>query len=130
MLTAENEIQPQKSSAREKVNVGQQSCADLPNRLMIECEALSAFDKVEEQMSDLYGQLYYRLQTEEAQIHLKSSQEFWILYRRSACAYKTSSWLSGTGMSAQIVLCEEEKTKQRITEIQDWLNCKGSDCPL
>lgn len=108
----------------------QETCDHLPSRLKIECEASFLLNEAEEKMMSLYDQLYARLQAKHAKDSLSASQEAWVLYKRKSCEYEASAWLSGTGMTAQVLSCEVRKTGERIKEIKGLLSCKDDGCPL
>ena len=99
------------------------------SRMVIECEAFMARGAAKKEMTQVYEDLLAGMQTDQAKRHLKQAQAAWEVYMRSSCDFESVVWMSGSGTSARVMLCEAVYTKRRTAVLQDMLQCRTDDCP-
>jgi uncharacterized protein YecT (DUF1311 family) len=83
---------------------------------------------VDIKMNDIYTRVKKLLITKEARLKLIKAQRAWINFRDTVCEYESEGWSGGSGYGMVYVGCLEQYTKERIKNLQGYLDCKDTDC--
>jgi uncharacterized protein YecT (DUF1311 family) len=89
------------------------------NRDMIECGS-SAFKEADKKLSQLYKTLQARM-GEKQKKRLASSQQNWVKYRDTACAFEAGMYESGSLEPPMRINCYARMTTQRVRDLDTWL---------
>jgi uncharacterized protein YecT (DUF1311 family) len=89
------------------------------NRDMIECGD-RAFKEADKKLSQLYKTLQARM-GEKQKKRLASSQQNWVKYRDTACAFEAGMYESGSLEPPTRISCYARMTTQRVRDLDTWL---------
>jgi uncharacterized protein YecT (DUF1311 family) len=114
-----------KSTAYDTKKISQQplpppNCKDpQTNRDMIECGS-SAFKEADKKLNQLYKTLQARM-GEKQKKRLANSQQNWVKFRDSACAFEAGMYESGSLEPPTRINCYARMTTQRVKDLNTWL---------
>lgn len=89
------------------------------NRDMIECGS-SAFKQADKKLNQLYKTLQARM-GEKQKKRLANSQQNWVKFRDSACAFEAGMYESGSLEPPTRINCYARMTAQRVRDLDTWL---------
>jgi uncharacterized protein YecT (DUF1311 family) len=115
----------QRSVAATSEKISQQplpppNCKDpQTNRDMIECGS-SAFKEADKKLNQLYKTLQSKMGDKQRK-RLGSSQQNWVKFRESACAFEAGMYESGSLEPPTRINCYARMTTQRARDLDTWL---------
>jgi uncharacterized protein YecT (DUF1311 family) len=89
------------------------------NRDMIECGS-KAFKEADKKLNQVYKTLQARM-GEKQKKRLASSQQNWVKFRDSACAFEAGMYESGSLEPPTRISCYGRMTTQRVRDLDTWL---------
>jgi uncharacterized protein YecT (DUF1311 family) len=89
------------------------------NRDMIECGS-KAFKEADQKVNQLYKTLQARM-GEKQKKRLASSQQNWVKFRDSACAFEAGMYESGSLEPPTRINCYARMATQRVRDLDTWL---------
>jgi uncharacterized protein YecT (DUF1311 family) len=88
------------------------------------------YNKADAKMNKQYKQLLTQLKTKESKERLKAAQRAWLKYRDADCLYYNGAPEDGGSSYIQLdTMCKYRHTRQRIEELERFLNCTQQGCP-
>ncbi len=88
------------------------------NRDMIECGD-RAFKEADKKLNQLYKTLQARM-GEKQKKRLTSSQQIWVKFRETACAFEAGMYESGSLEPSTRINCYARMTTQRVRDLDTW----------
>jgi uncharacterized protein YecT (DUF1311 family) len=114
----------ERASAEEEIDCGE-------NQLSANMCASFAAAETDKQLNELYQQLYQQLTEKSNKKRLLAAQRAWLKYRDANCLYEAQGSVEEGGSKSPMEYdhCVERLTKQRIVEIESFLECTVNGCP-
>ena len=101
------------------------------NQLSANSCASFADAKADKLLNEHYQQLYNQLTNNNNKKRLVTAQRAWIKFRDANCLYEAQGSVEkgGSKFTMEYDQCAERVTKQRTTEIENFLDCTVNGCP-
>lgn len=104
-------------------------CGDDSTQMELNACAAAAYAKADAELNALYKQQIGRLE-EPNKARLKEAQRAWIAFRDKSCLYEAGPREeSGTIWPLLQSACLEKFTKQRISDLKEYVACVQDGCP-
>jgi len=103
-------------------------CSSGYYRQMLICTSFG-YTAADLELNELYKKILRQLTTKSAKAKLLQAQRAWITYRDKNCVFEADGYSGGHDWSIVFIGCQATATHQRISKLNEYLDCKDPGCP-